>query len=88
MKLLYLSTIIGKILKDLGKFPKSFIFINFLSYIPNGKCIGGIITVINNHSNESRYKEWKWFQYEDGAMFNDKDYVIDMLSDFVRQLKV
>ena len=61
---------------------------DFLSYIPNGKCIGGIITVINNHSNESRYKEWKWFQYEDGTMFNDKDYVIDMLSDFVRQLKV
>lgn len=49
--------------------------------------IGGVITVVNNHNNESRHKEWKWYQYHDsGQMFNDKAYVIDMLSDFVRQL--
>lgn len=62
---------------------------DFLSYIPNSMRIGGVITVVNNHNNESRHKEWKWYQYIDsGQMFNDKAYVIDMLSDFVRQLKV
>ena len=62
---------------------------DFLSYVPNSKRIGGVITVVNNHNNESRHKEWKWYQYHDsGQMFNDKAYVIDMLSDFVRQLKV
>ena len=48
--------------------------------------LGGIITVVNNHNNESRYKEWRWYQYSDGTVFNDKKYVIDMLSNFVRQL--
>lgn len=62
---------------------------DFLSYVPNSKRIGGVITVVNNHNNESRHKEWKWYQYhDDGTMFNDKKYVIDILSDFVRQLKV
>lgn len=61
---------------------------DFLSYVPNSMRIGGVITVVNNHNNESRHKEWKWFQYDNGQMFNDKAYVIDMLSDFVRQLKV
>lgn len=61
---------------------------DFLSYVPNSMRIGGVITVVNNHNNESRHKEWKWFQYDNGQMFNDKSYVIDMLSDFVRQLKV
>lgn len=62
---------------------------DFLSYVPNSTRIGGVITVVNNHNNESRHKEWKWYQYRDsGQMFNDKGYVIDMLSDFVRQLKV
>ena len=62
---------------------------NFLSYVPNSMRIGGVITVVNNHNNESRHKEWKWYQYHDnGQMFNDKAYVIDMLSDFVRELKV
>lgn len=59
---------------------------DFLSCVPNGMKIGGVITVVNNHNNESRHKEWKWFQYDNGQMFNDKSYVIDMLSDFVRQL--
>lgn len=59
---------------------------DFLSYVPNSMKIGGVITVVNNHNNESRYKEWKWYQYEDGTIFNDKDYVIDMLSNFVRKL--
>lgn len=59
---------------------------DFLSYIPNSMKIGGVITVVNNHNNESRHKEWKWFQYDNGQMFNDKAYVIDMLSDFIRQL--
>ena len=49
--------------------------------------LGGIITVVNNHNNESRYKEWRWYQYNDGTMFNDKKYVIDMLSNFVRQIE-
>lgn len=59
---------------------------DFLSYIPNSMRIGGVITVVNNHNNESRHKEWKWFRYDNGQMFNDKAYVIDMLSDFVREL--
>lgn len=59
---------------------------DFLSYIPNSRRIGGIITVVNNYTNEKRWKEWKWYQYDDGTMFNDKKYVIDMLSNFVRQL--
>lgn len=59
---------------------------DFLSYAPDHKCIGGHITVVNNHNNEKRWKEWKWFQCDDGTMFNDKAYVIDMLSNCVRQL--
>ena len=59
---------------------------DFISYVPNSRRIGGVVTVVNNHNNESRYKEWKWYQYSDGTMFNDKKYVIDMLSNFVRQL--
>ena len=59
---------------------------DFLTCIPNNMKIGGVITVVNNHNNESRHKEWKWFQRDDGQMFNDKAYVIDMLSDFVRWL--
>ena len=57
---------------------------DFLSCVPNGRRIGGIITVVNNHNNKSLYKEWKWYQYSDGTVFNDKKYVIDMLS---RKLK-
>lgn len=53
---------------------------------PSSKKIGGFITVVNNHNSEERWKEWKWYQYEDGTMFNDKDYVIDMLSNFVGNL--
>lgn len=59
---------------------------NFISYVPKYMRLGGVITVVNNHNNESRHKEWKWFQYDDGTMFNDKKHVIDMLSNFVRQL--
>lgn len=67
--------------KDLSVYNEDFLF-----YVPNSMKIGGVITVVNNHNNESRYKEWKWYQYEDGTIFNDKDYVIDMLSNFVRKL--
>ena len=59
---------------------------DFLSYVPSSKSIGGVITVVNNHSNESRHKEWKWFRCGDETMFNDRKYVIDMLSNYVRQL--
>ena len=58
----------------------------FIDYIPNHMRLGGCITVVNNHNGKKRWKEWKWYQCEDGTMFNDKRYVIDMLSDFVRQL--
>lgn len=61
---------------------------DFLSCVPSSMRIGGVITVVSNHNNKSRHKEWKWFQYDDGTMFNDKNHVIDMLSGFVRQLKV
>lgn len=61
---------------------------DFLTCIPNSMKIGGVITVVNNHNNESLYKEWKWFQHDNGQMFNDKAYVIDILSNYVRQLKV
>ena len=67
--------------KDLSVYNEDFLF-----YVPNSMKIGGVITVVNNHNNESRYKEWKWYQYEDGTIFNDKDYVIDMLSNFVKKL--
>ena len=67
--------------KDLSVYNEDFLF-----YVPNSMKIGGVITVVNNHNNESRYKEWKRYQYEDGTIFNDKDYVIDMLSNFVRKL--
>ena len=30
---------------------------DFLSCVPEGRRIGGIITVVNNHNNESLYKE-------------------------------
>ena len=60
---------------------------DFLSCVPNGRRIGGIITVVNNHNNESVCKDWKWYQYSDGTVFNDKKYVIDMLSNFVRQIE-
>lgn len=59
---------------------------DFINHVPNHIRLGGVITVVNNHNNEYRYKEWKWFQCDDGTMFNDKKHVIDMLSDFVRQL--
>lgn len=61
---------------------------DFISHVPSSMRIGGVITVVNNHNNESRYKEWKWFQCDDGTMFNDKNHVINMLSGFVRQLMV
>lgn len=59
---------------------------DFLSCIPSDRKIGGVITVINNRNNESRHKEWKWYKYDDGTIFNDKKYVIDMLSNFVKRL--
>jgi hypothetical protein len=57
-----------------------------IDYVPSNMKIGGYITAINNHNHESRWKEWKWYRHEDGTMFNDKDYVIDMLSNFVKRL--
>ena len=61
---------------------------DFFYYVPDNMRLGGIITVVNNHNNKSRHKEWKWYRYEDGTMFNDKTYVIKMLSDFVREFEV
>ena len=58
---------------------------NLIDYVPSRKCIGGYITVVNNHNNERCWKEWKWYRCDDGTMFNDKDSVIDMLSYAVRQ---
>lgn len=59
---------------------------DLIDHVPNDKRIGGYITVVNNRNNDKRWKEWKWYRCDDGTMFNDKDIVIDMLSDFVRQL--
>ena len=56
------------------------------SIVPNSMKIGGFVTVKNNHNGEERWKEWKWYQYEDGTMFNDRDRVIDMLVNFVGDL--
>lgn len=58
----------------------------FLDHVPSGMRVGGHITVVNNLSGERRWKEWKWYQRDDGTMFNDKKYVIDMLSRYVRTL--
>ena len=57
-----------------------------IDYVPNHMKLGGYITVVNNHNGEKRWKEWRWFQYDNGQMFNDKAYVIDMLSDLARGL--
>ena len=58
----------------------------FTNTIPNSRCIGGHIYIVNNHNNEQRWKEWKWYSYEDGTMFNDREYVIHMLTDIVSKL--
>lgn len=55
---------------------------------PSNMKIGGFITAVNNHNREQRWKEWKWYQHEDGTMFNDKDHVIDMLANFVGNLHI
>ena len=57
-----------------------------IDYVPSNMKIGGYITVVNNHNSEERWKEWKWYKYEDGTMFNDRQYVIDMLVNFVSNL--
>lgn len=67
--------------KDISVYNKEFI-----DYVPSNMRIGGVITVVNNHNNESRHKEWKWYRYNDGTMFNDKKHVIDMLMNYVRTL--
>jgi hypothetical protein len=56
------------------------------SNVPSSMKIGGYITVVNNHNSEERWKEWKWYKYEDGTIFNDRQYVIDMLVNFVSNL--
>ena len=56
------------------------------SSVPSSRKIGGFVTVVNNHNGEERWKEWKWYQYEDETMFNDREYVIDMLVNFVGNL--
>lgn len=61
---------------------------DFFYYVPDNMRLGGVITVVNNHNNKSRHKEWKWYRYEDGTMFNDKEHIIKMLSDFVREFEV
>lgn len=57
-----------------------------LNQTPSSMKIGGFITAINNYNGERRWKEWKWYQHEDGTMFSDKNYVIDMLANFVGKL--
>lgn len=65
------------------------VYVDELAFrIPNSKKIGGFITVVNNHNNEERWKEWKWYQHEDGTMFNDRGHVIDMLVNFVGNLHI
>ena len=59
----------------------------FTRHVPTDRCIGGYIYVVNNHNNEQRWKDWKWYQYENGEMFNDREMVIDMLSGFVKELE-
>ena len=46
---------------------------------PSERKIGGYITVVDNNSNKKYWKEWKWYQSNDGTCFNDRDYVIEML---------
>ena len=58
------------------------------SSVPSSRKIGGFVTVVNNHNGEERWKEWKWYQYEDGTMFNDREHVIDMLVNFVGNLHI
>ena len=57
-----------------------------INYAPNHMRLGGYITAINNHNLEKRWKEWKWHKHDDGTMFNDRNYVIDMVSNLVRRL--
>lgn len=54
--------------------------------VPSNMIIGGYITVVNNHNSEERWQEWKWYKHEDETMFNDRQYVIDMLVNFVSNL--
>lgn len=69
--------------KDISVYNKELI-----KYIPDCMRIGGYIIVVNKHNKEKRHKAWKWYKNEDGMMVNDKKYVIDMLSSFVRQLHI
>lgn len=63
------------------------VYVDELAFrIPSSKKIGGFITVVNNHNNEERWKEWKWYQHEDGTMFNDQAHVLQMLVNFVGNL--
>ena len=63
------------------------IYVDELAFrIPSSKKIGGFITVVNNHNGEERWKEWKWYRHEDGTMFNDMDYVVNMLVNTVGKL--
>lgn len=61
---------------------------DLIGYIPNNTRVGGFITAVNNHNSAERWKEWKWYRHTDGTMFNDKDYVIDMLLGFVGDLHI
>lgn len=61
---------------------------DLLNHVPNSMKIGGFITAVNNHNFEERWKEWKWYRHENGTMLNDKDYVIDMLLNFVGNLHI
>ena len=55
--------------------------------LPIQNCIGVYIYVINNYNNVMRWKEWKWYKYKDGTSFNDREYVIDMLLNFVKAIR-
>ena len=64
------------------------VYVDETSRVPISKNIGGFVTVVNNHNSEECWKEWKWYRHEDGTMFNDRQYVIDMLVNFVSSLHI
>lgn len=55
--------------------------------LPIQNCIGGYIYVINNRNNEMRWKEWRWYKHKNEIPFNDRVYVINMLSNFVKAFR-
>lgn len=52
---------------------------------PYDRQVGGTIEVVNNHTNEMRWKEWRWYVTEDGQTFNNRQDVIEILVSTVRR---